>query len=112
MKSVRKNQKERMTEEELIAHKYRLARQKSRQEKLEEGEEDENYDSEEEKDILDYDFDMSEISQDEDGSYDSELSLQRRLEEEKREESFGTYETWLSHIWSTEDLFEKYRKIE
>lgn len=47
MKSVRKNQKERMTEEELIAHKYRLARQKSRQEKLEEGEEDENYDSEE-----------------------------------------------------------------
>lgn len=55
---------------------------------------------------------MSEISQDEDGSYDSELSLQRRLEEEKREESFGTYETWLSHIWSTEDLFDKYRKIE
>ena len=53
-----------MTEEELIAHKYKLARKKSRQEKLEEGEEN-DYDSEEETEYLDFDFDMSEMSQDE-----------------------------------------------
>lgn len=45
-------------------------------------------------------------------SFDSNESEKRRLEEEKKEESFDTYETWLSHIWSTEDLFEKYRKNE
>ena len=73
---------------------------------------DSNSNSKEDNDYMNDDLYDSEFSSDSVQSDDSDLSLQRRLMEEKREESFDTYETWLSHIWSTEDLFDKYRRQE